>query len=124
MARILIAASLAALALGSTPALAGDAAAGGAFFKRVCSTCHGNTTNSPPGIGPRLYGVVGRKAGSLPGYHYSAAMSAAGFAWSQDKLTAYLTNPQGLVKGNKMPYAGIPKPSDRDNVVAYLATLR
>ena len=125
MARFLIGAALAASALVSSPALAqGDAAAGRAYFKSTCAMCHGDTATSPPGIGPRLFGVAGRKAGSLPGYHYSPAMAAAGFAWSPDKLLSYLASPQSVVKGNKMPFAGIAREADRANVVAYLSGLR
>ena len=112
-----------ALAFAAVPAQAADPAAGGVYFRAHCSVCHGNTPSSPPGVGPRLFGVVGRRSGSLPGYTYSAAMRQAGLVWSPDLLFRYLTNPQTVVKGNKMPFPGIPGTADRENVVAYLSFL-
>jgi cytochrome c len=111
------------LATIAAPALAADPAAGGMYFRSHCSVCHGNTPNSVPGVGPRLFGVVGRRSGSLPGYAYSPAMRQSGLVWSRDLLNLYLTKPQSMVKGNKMPFPGIPGAVDRENVVAYLASL-
>lgn len=127
MARLLtlIATTLiAATPLAATPALAGDAAAGRAYFKATCAMCHGDTARSPAGVGPRLFGVVGRKAGSLPGYSYSKAVAGAGFTWTPAKLLEWVTKPGAVVPGNKMPFAGVAKPADRENVIAYLETLR
>ncbi len=117
-------AALALSALGTTGAHAADAGAGRTYFKSHCAVCHGDTANSPPGIGPRLFGVVGRKAGTFPGFHYSSARAAAGFAWTPEQLRLYVASPQGVVKGNKMPFPGIAGEGDRANVVAYLQTLR
>ena len=119
----------AAAALVSAPAIAGnakagDAKAGQALYKAKCGMCHGDTAKSPAGLGPRLFGVAGRKAGTLPGYTYSPAMVASGLVWKADKLKLYLANPQGVVRGNKMPMAPITAAADRDNIVAYLVTLR
>jgi cytochrome c len=108
----------------ASPALASDPSAGAAYFRSHCSVCHGNTANSPPGVGPRLFGVVGRPSGSLPGYNYSPAMRQSKLVWLADLLRRYLTSPQSVVRGNKMPFAGIANPADRENVVAYLQTLR
>ena len=124
MARILIALALGVGIVSATPALAADAKAGQAIFKAKCALCHGVAANSPAGIGPRLFGVVGRKAGTVPGFSYSPAMKNSGLTWNADTLKLYLANPQKTVKGNKMPYSGMPAAPDRDNVVAYLATLR
>lgn len=128
MARILIALALGATAaaaslLAVAPAVAGDANAGKSLFKAKCAMCHGDTAKSPAGIGPRLFGVVGRKAGTLPGYAFSPAMVASGLTWKPDQLKLYLANPQGVVRGNKMPMAGITAQADRDSIVAYLTTL-
>lgn len=120
---VLAAAALATLAM-AQPALAGDAAAGGKVFKAQCALCHGTTASAPAGIGPRLNGVVGRKAGMAPGYAYSAAMKGSGLVWSAAELKRYLANPAGAVRGNKMPYAGLKNPAQLDDLVAYLATLR
>lgn len=75
-------------------------------------------------MGPNLFGVVGRKAGSYPGYSYSGAMKSAGSVWTTSKLDAYLADPQKLVPGNNMPLAGISDPQQRADIAAYLATLK
>ncbi len=124
MARILITLALAAGTLATSPAIAGDAKAGQTVFKAKCAMCHGVAANSPAGIGPRLFKVMGRKAGTLPGFTYSAAMKASGLTWNADTLSLYLANPQKAVRGNRMPFAGLPSAADRDNIAAYLATLR
>lgn len=115
---------VAAAALVSAPAIAGDAKAGQALYKAKCAMCHADTAKAPARIGPNLFGVAGRKAGTSPGYTYSPAMTASGLVWKADKLKLYLANPQGVVRGNKMPMAPITAAADRDNIVAYLVTLR
>lgn len=124
MGRILIALALGASLVTATPAFAGDAKAGQVVFKAKCALCHGVAAKSPAGIGPRLFGVMGRKAGTLPGYAYSPAMKNSGLTWTADSVKLYLANPQGKIRGNKMPFAGLPSAADRDNVAAYMATLR
>ena len=124
MARILIALTLGIGLVSATPALAGDAKAGQTVFKAKCAICHAVTAKAPVGIGPTMAGVMGRKAGSRPGYAFSPAMKSSGLTWTAETLKLYLANPQGTVRGNKMPYAGMPAAADRDNVAAYLATLR
>jgi cytochrome c len=99
------------------------AAPGQAVFQNECSICHSVAAHSP-GIGPSLFDVVGRKAGSLAGYSYSSAMKGAGFVWNQAKLDAYLQAPQKVVPGDKMPYAGLKDPAKRTALVAYLGTLK
>ena len=124
MARILIVLGLGIGLVGVNPALAGDAKAGQTVFKAKCAICHAVTVKAPVGIGPTMAGVMGRKAGSRPGYAFSPAMKSSGLTWTAETLKLYLANPQGTVRGNKMPYAGMPAAADRDNVAAYLATLR
>lgn len=102
---------------------AGDVSAGGALFNR-CAICHSNTRAGPNKLGPGLYGVVGRKAGTYPGFSYSAAMKHAGFVWTSAKLNDYLASPQKVVPGNAMPFPGIADPKQRVDLVAYLATLK
>lgn len=101
----------------------GDATAGADVFKR-CAICHSNTKNAPNKIGPNLWGVVGSKAGTVPGYNFSAAMKNSGITWTDDKLEAYVTHPQQVVPGNKMPFAGLSNPKQAQDVVAYLDTLK
>jgi cytochrome c len=102
---------------------AGDAAAGQALFKQKCGICHAPIQGQNK-IGPSLYGVVGRKAGSLPDYTYSDAMKNANRTWDAATLDDYLTNPRQKIPGVKMIFAGLPEESDRKNVIAYLSTLK
>lgn len=99
------------------------AAAGGALFNR-CVICHSNTNGAPNRMGPNLFGVVGRKAGTYPGFSYSTAMKTSGVVWTTAKLDAYLADPQKLVPGNNMPMAGISSAQQRADIVAYLGTLK
>jgi cytochrome c len=131
MGRLLTCGRLSAviLAAGAALALAGSAAAGDpahgkAVFSQQCGVCHSAAKGGPNIVGPALFGVVGRQAGSLKGYSYSSAMKAAGFAWSTDKLHDYAMGPANVVPGNHMPYAGLKNPAQLDDLVAYLATLK
>ncbi|MFZ5705821.1 MAG: c-type cytochrome [Pseudomonadota bacterium] len=98
----------------------GDATKGEAAFV-ACKTCHDPVQNK---IGPHLAGVVGRKAGSVADYTYSAANKNSGITWSPDKLFQYLQAPQRVVPGTKMAFSGIPDAQKRADVIAYLATLK
>lgn len=113
-----------AMAAMTSPAFGASAQAGQKDFASQCAMCHQHSAGARSGIGPNLYGVVGRKAGTLAGYSYSPAMKSAGFNWSDEKLEAYLAKPQQVVHGNKMPYAGMSDAAKREAVVAYLATLK
>ena len=95
-----------------------DPEAGARLFAENCSACHALDRAK---IGPPLAGVVGRRAGSVPGYPYSAALRSAGFTWTPQQLDAWLTNPQGLVAGAQMPMR-VPAPQARRDIVAYLKT--
>jgi cytochrome c len=112
-----------AMAAASAAQAAGDAATGAVVFNR-CAICHDNHKNGIIKIGPDLFGVVGRKAGSYPGFPYSGAMKTAGFTWTNEKLDAYITSPQEVVPGNKMAFAGISSAGQRADLIAYLDTLR
>lgn len=122
MARLLSVCGLALLCC-AAPLFAANPTAGKGVFAAQCAICHGNTASSPPGIGPRLFGVVGRKSGTLKGYDYSPAMKAAGVLWTEDRLKTYIRSPQQNIPGVKMPYAGLKDEMQLDNLVAYLATL-
>ena len=98
----------------------GDAAAGEKTFA-VCKTCHAVEAGKNM-IGPSLHAIVGRHAGEIPGYSYSAANKGSGIIWSEDKLFQYLEAPQRVVPGTKMTYTGIKDPQQRANVIAYLKT--
>ncbi|MGE5476057.1 MAG: c-type cytochrome [Bacteroidales bacterium] len=115
-------ATLAALLLVSAPALAqtaGDPAAGEKVFNQ-CKACH-TIEAGKNRVGPSLHGVVGRPAGSVEGFQYSPAMKSSGLTWTPETLDKYLTDPKATVPGNKMAFAGLKKPEDRTNVIAYLS---
>lgn len=118
--RIFIALALAAVA---TAAHAADAKHGQAVFSANCSSCHSLQAGKTV-IGPSLFKVFGRRAGTEPGFSYSKAMAASGVTWSADKLDGYLAGPQKFIPGVKMPFAGLSKPTDRSDLIAYLATLK
>ena len=116
-------ATLASAVLFAVPAhAAGDAAAGEKVFAQ-CKACHENEKGVNK-VGPTLKGVVGRKAASVPDYKYSEAMiakGAEGVVWDEATLTAYLPDPKAFVPKTKMAFAGLKKPEDVANVIAYLA---
>jgi cytochrome c len=110
--------------LGAASAQAtGDAAAGKVLFTQKCGLCH-SAVQGQNKIGPSLYGVVGRKAGTAADYTYSDAMKNANRTWDEATLDDYLTNPRQKIPGVKMIFAGLPEESDRQNVIAYLSTLK
>lgn len=108
-------------AAGSTAPAEGDATEGQQVFAR-CAACH----SAKPGenkIGPSLAGVVGRKAGTEAGYNYSSALKAANITWDEHTLDQFLANPSSDVHGTKM-FISVPNATDRQNVIAYLKTLK
>jgi len=115
--------SLIVLGMVSAAQATGDVNAGEGLFNR-CAICHSDAKGAPNKLGPNLFGVVGRKAGTFPGYSFSAAMKRAGFVWTPAKLSDYLASPQKVVPGNNMPFAGIADPKQRADIVAYLASLK
>src|SRR5579871_4713581 len=101
-------------------ARAADVEKGRRLFMMKCGMCHTVDANGPKKMGPNLHGLVGRKAGSLAGYNYSSAMSSSAIVWSAATLDSYLENPHRDVPNDKMPFAGLPNKSDRDDLIAYL----
>ena len=98
-----------------------DAGHGKTIFK-ACAACH--ATDHANRVGPGLGGLIGRKAGTVPGFPYSDAMKESDVVWDAKILNAYVESPQQVVPGNRMPYAGLKNPTDRMDLVAYLATLK
>lgn len=101
-------------------AMAADAAHGKELFQ-TCVACH---TGKDDAIGPNLKGVFGRKSASLEDFRYSNPMKRANLVWDAANLRAYLIDPQQKVAGNRMPFGGVAKPSDADDLVAYLQTYK
>jgi len=93
---------------------------GARVFAR-CKACHTATPNGPNMTGPNLYGVIGRVAGTHPGFNYSKPVKAAGFAWDDDHIDHWLTSPRTFLPGNKMTFPGLPDAEDRRDVIAYLS---
>jgi len=87
---------------------------------KKCGACHTFGKGEPNRVGPNLYGVVGRARASVAGFNYSAAMKAKGGTWTVDELNAYLIKPQAMVPGTTMSFAGVPKGSERADLIAYL----
>jgi cytochrome c len=104
----------------AAPAMAQDVAAGEKAFV-VCRACHQIGPTAKNGVGPVLNGVVGRKAGTYPGYAYSPANKNSDLTWDEATLTKYLDNPQAVVKGTKMVFAGVHDPQKVKDVIAFLA---
>lgn len=100
-------------------AMQADAEAGGDVFDTYCSDCHSVSAKGTNRKGPTLYGVMGRRAGIVPGFAYSAGMAKSGLTWNPQTLNNYLANPRGMFADGKMK-KGLPKPEDRANVIAYL----
>jgi cytochrome c2 len=90
----------------------------------ACAVCHTVKEGEPARIGPNLFGIVGKPAGAADGFAYSKAMSEAGIVWTEDNLNAFLENPQGFMRGNRMGFAGEKNPEYRAAIVAYLKTLK
>jgi cytochrome c len=91
---------------------------------RACQACHNFTEGAGAKIGPDLYGVVGRKIASQPGFAYSDALKKfADKTWTYEQLNTWLTSPAAMAPGTKMTFAGLSDEGDRANVLAYLRTL-
>ncbi|MDQ3124679.1 MAG: cytochrome c family protein [Pseudomonadota bacterium] len=101
------------------PYNAADLENGRRAFAR-CRSCHTITDGGSNMTGPNLYGVFGRQAGVHPGFNYSTAMKEADFVWDVLRLDDWLENPRTFLKGTKMSFAGIPDPTDRRDVIAFL----
>jgi len=95
----------------------------GAAAAKKCAACHTFEKGGPNRVGPNLFGIVERARASEAGFNYSAAMKAKGGKWTYDDLNKFIANPKGFVPGTAMGFAGIPKDSERADVIAYLRTL-
>jgi cytochrome c len=106
----------------ATDALAADPPAGQKIFKAQCGICHAVVAGEN-GIGPTLFGVVGRRSGSVPGFNYTADHKKLDVTWDAATLDKYLTNPRAMVPDTSMVYPGLKDSAERADLVAYLETL-
>ena len=111
-----------AVLLAATTSLAqaaGDPAEGEKVFAK-CKICHQIGEGAKNAIGPELNGVTGRHSGTAPGYNYSDANKNSGITWDEKNFREYIKNPKAKIPGTKMIFAGLPKDTDIDNLLAYL----
>jgi len=99
---------------------ASTSAADGAKIFKKCAACHSIVQGGANKIGPALWNVLGRKAGSVSGYKYSKAMLAHGKPWSFEEMDGFLTKPKDWIKGTKMSFAGLKNAKDRAAVILYM----
>ena len=110
------------LVIAAGPGVAADVEAGKTAFKK-CALCH-TTEAGKNKIGPSLFGIVGRKSASLDGFTYSEGMKKFDHTWDEATLDEYLADPRGTIPGTKMIFPGIKDKAERDDVIAYLETLK
>ncbi|MBX3497999.1 MAG: cytochrome c family protein [Alphaproteobacteria bacterium] len=103
------------------PAQAQDVAAGERLFKRHCGICHIAEKDSTRRLqGPNLWGLIGRKAGTIEGFRYSEANKNSGIVWSTETLDPYLADPRGVIRGTTMAFVGVKKPDERKAIIEFL----
>ena len=104
------------------PALAqeGDAESGNAAYRRQCASCH-QVAQPRNGVGPNLQGIIGRPAGSVEGFNYSAAMRDSGITWTPETLNTFLADPRAMVAGTRMMLR-VADEQQRLDIIAFLAT--
>ena len=101
-------------------ALAQSAESGERTFNQQCKSCHTVEKGEPSPLGPNLFGVIGRKAGSAPGFASSDGMKTSGITWDEASLADYLKDPKAKVPETKMVFAGLKRPAQLADVIAYL----
>lgn len=100
--------------------MSGDASNGAKLFKARCAQCHTYTKKGPNKQGPNLWGIIGRTAGTVPGYNYSRANQESGVEWSEENLFDYLKAPKKYIRGTRMAFPGLKKSKDRNDVIAFM----
>jgi cytochrome c len=108
-----------ALAIVSSAHADGDPSAGAAVYAQ-CVACHALGAGAQSNVGPVLNDIVGRRAGTYPGFRYSSALRKSGLTWDEATLTQYLRAPDKVVPGTKMAFAGIANDKEIADVIAYL----
>ena len=104
----------------------GDAAAGQRVFNQ-CRACHTANENGRSGVGPNLFGIVGRPAASIEGFRYSANMrelGTSGLVWTEERLRAYVANPKAVAPRGSMSFPGLRNETQINDLMAYLGSLK
>ncbi|MFN7175682.1 MAG: c-type cytochrome [Thermaurantiacus sp.] len=99
--------------------LTGDAERGAAVFRTHCAACH-VLEEGVNRVGPSLYQKIGATAGQVEGFRYSKANAESGIVWTEEQMFTYLANPQAVIPGTIMAFAGLPDPQERADVIAYM----
>ena len=99
---------------------ASTSASDGAKIFKKCAACHSIAQGGGNKIGPALWGVLGRKAGTVSGYKYSKSMVAYGKTWSFEEMNGFLTKPKDWIKGTKMSFMGLKNAKERAAVILYI----
>jgi cytochrome c len=102
----------------------GDAAAGKKVYVSRCLTCHSVEKGGSNKLGPLLFGIMGKKAGTLPGYAYSKPLKRSSFVWTDDALRQWLKRPNQTLPGTRMAFAGLSNPKQIEDLIAYMHTLK
>ena len=102
----------------------GDFDEGKKIFRRKCMTCHSFIKNGRNLTGPNLWNIVGREKGKVEGFRYSKTLSLMGGTWTEDDLLSFIASPRKYVTDTKMAFAGLKKEQDRQNVLAFLKSLK
>lgn len=89
-----------------------------------CAVCHSDKQGQKSGFGPNLFGIAGTKAGAVPGYAFSAAMTSSGVSWNRANLDAFLLSPQSKIPGTKMSFSGVQDAAKRKEIVDYILGLK
>ena len=89
-----------------------------------CAVCHSDKQGQKSGFGPNLFGIAGTKAGAVPGYAFSAAMTSSGVSWNRANLDAFLLSPQSKIPGTKMSFSGVKDAAKRQEIVDYILGLK
>jgi cytochrome c len=100
-----------------------ESKAGEEMFRRACGPCHRSMNEVSKGWAPPLWGVVGRKQGSIEGFEYSPALKQEGGIWTYDALNSFIFNPAQTIPGTEMLFPGLPEEAKRAEIIAYLRTL-
>lgn len=111
------------LAIGAAVA-GGDVQAGRKVYLSRCQTCHSIEKTGSAKLGPQLFGIMGKKAGSMPGYAYSRPLQRSKIVWSDDTLRQWLRRPNQTMPGTRMAFAGLSNPKQIDDLIAYMHTLK